>query len=87
MHWLHVLWFHYAWPSDLGNGPEAIQQIILGAILAVVFVPPVHRWAKREIAQVHGKLDHAHALMEHLIYHTPDIPPYVPGKPLEEKSF
>lgn len=75
-HTLWYLWVDYGWSSDKGNGPEAIQQTILYAVAAVIFIPVVHRWAKRELSKVHEKLDHAHALIGHIIEHSPDIPEY-----------
>ena len=73
-HWLNTLWFHYGWPSDLGNGPEAIQQTIFYFIIAAIFVPVVRQFFKREVAALHEKLDHAHAKIDHMIYHS-NIPP------------
>lgn len=64
MNWLHHLWFTWFWPSDLGNGPEGIQQTVLYGIIALIFVPPIRRWFKRHIKSIHDKLDHQHE--EHL---------------------
>ena len=69
MHTLYVLWFAYAWPSDKGNGPEAIQQIALGVIFAAIFVPLVRKWIKREYQHIHAKLDH-------IIQHAPGVPSF-----------
>jgi hypothetical protein len=86
MHWLSNLWFGYAWPSDKGNGPEALMQTIIYAAIAVVLVPAVRRFVKAQFARVHdklsngeaelhAKLDRSIALGEHIIKHHPDIPP------------
>lgn len=66
-HWFWNLWFSYAWPSDKGNGPEAIQQTIAYAAIAVVFVPVVRRWIKREADKIHNELHaHLHHISDHL---------------------
>jgi hypothetical protein len=63
-HWLPALWFNYSWPSDKGNGPEALQQTIAYAIIAAVFIPAVRHFIAREFDKVHKKIDHVHATME-----------------------
>lgn len=82
--WLHTLWFGYGWSSDKGNGPEAIQQTVIYAVIAVLLVPPFRRLLQKELKkgnkEIHEKLDHAHALIEHVIKHHPDIPPYEEDK-------
>jgi F0F1-type ATP synthase membrane subunit b/b' len=60
MHLLHHVWYGYFWPSDLGNGPEAIQQTVLYGLIALVFVPPIRHWAERHVKAIHDKLDHHH---------------------------
>lgn len=59
--WLSSLWFNYAWTSDKGNGPEAIQQTIIYALVAVLVIPPVRRWFGRRFHDVHEKIDTVHA--------------------------
>ena len=75
MNWLHHLWFSYAWPSDLGNGPEAVQQMILTAVIAVLLWPPTRKrirlYLTRKDSELHRKLDH-------IIKHHPDIPDLPP---------
>ena len=83
-HWLYVLWFSYGWPSDKGNGPEAIQEAAVVAVLTAVFVPLVRNFIKREFAKAHAEL-HAHgellhAKLDHIIRHHPDIPDYEESK-------
>ncbi len=58
-HWLSNLWFNYAWSSDKGNGPEALQQTLIYAAIAVVFVPVVRKFIAREFAKVHHSI-HMH---------------------------
>lgn len=60
MHWLTYLWLNYFWPSDLGNGPEAIQQSVLYAAIAVLFIPPIRKYFSRHIKSLHDKLDEHH---------------------------
>lgn len=87
--WLHHLWFTYGWPSDLGNGPEAIQQTVIYALIAVIVWPParraVHRFADRKLDSVkaHVAAEHAraheadlelHRKLDHIIRHSPHIP-------------
>jgi hypothetical protein len=67
MHTLSYLWFHYFWPSDMGNGPEALQQTVVYGAIAVIFVPVVRKWFRRHVAELHAKMDH-------IIKHHPDIP-------------
>ena len=73
-HWLYVLWFGYAWSSDKGNGPEALQQTILYGAIALLFVPIVRKAIKRWSEKLHEKLDHNAVLLKHIIKHHPDIP-------------
>ena len=71
MRWLYDLYFNYVWPSLKGNGPEALVQTVVYGILALIFVPPVRRWAEKEAKHLHAKIDH-------VIKHSTDIPPF-PG--------
>ena len=57
-HELNYLWINYFWSSDKGNGPEAIQQTVIYAVAAVIFIPPVRHFIKREFEKVHHKIDH-----------------------------
>lgn len=57
-HEINYLWINYFWASDKGNGPEAIQQTIFYAIVALVLVPPARHFIKREFEKVHHKIDH-----------------------------
>lgn len=59
-HWLYTLWFGYAWSSDKGNGPEAIQQTIVYGLAAIILIPPVRRFLKFEFDKVHAKIDRGH---------------------------
>jgi ABC-type Fe3+ transport system permease subunit len=58
-HWASNLWFNYGWSSDKGNGPEAIQQTILYAVVAAVFIPVVRHFIAKEFAKVHQSI-HIH---------------------------
>lgn len=64
MHWhiVHVLWFHYAWPSDLGNGPESIQEMAVLAFITSLLYPPIRHAIQREIHRIHQRFDK----MEHI---------------------
>lgn len=73
MNFLHTLWFGYFWPSDKGNGPEAILELIILAVIGRLIWPKI----KRHIDALHHK-------MNHIIEHHPDIPDYHP--PQEEKN-
>jgi hypothetical protein len=98
VNWLHTLWFGYFWPSDKGNGPEALTQTVIYATIAVLLVPPIRhaleRFAKRHVAslkahaeaenaKIHEKIDAGHQLMHHIITSSPHIDNHVPG--LDEK--
>lgn len=74
MNWLYTLWFGYVWPSDKGNGPEAIQQTLVYAAIAVIIIPPVRAIISRHLDSIHAKLDKSHELMRHIIKYHPDIP-------------
>lgn len=56
----HTIWFHYIYGSLLGNGPEAAIQTVVYGVIALVFVPAVRRFAKREFGKVHAKIDRVH---------------------------
>jgi uncharacterized membrane protein len=71
---LNSIWINYFWSSDKGNGPEAIQQTVLYAAVAAILIPAVHRFVKRELEKIHNKLDSAHMKMDHIIFHSKDIP-------------
>lgn len=87
MTWAHTLWFGYTWPSLKGNGPEAIIQTVAYAVIAVAVWPVARRFARREMAKVHERVDaHRDELLaelaetrralHHLIKHSamPDLP-------------
>lgn len=65
MNWLQNFWFNYAWASDKGNGPEALQQTVLYALIAVVLIPPirhaVERFAKRHVESLKAHAENLHA--------------------------
>jgi hypothetical protein len=88
MNWLHSFWFHYEWPSDQGNGPEAVSEMLAVAFSGSLLIPRVRRWWGRHIedlkkhvssenAALHDKLDRNIELSQHIIKHHPDIPPMV----------
>ena len=68
--------------SARGRGPEALQQTVLYATIAVLLVPPIRhameRFAKRHVeslkAHVEAENRAIHAKMDHIIKHHPDIP-------------
>jgi hypothetical protein len=66
-HWAYNLWFNYGWSSDKGNGPEALQQTVVYAVIAIVLVPAVRRFIKREFDKVHHSIHvHGTELQAHL---------------------
>jgi hypothetical protein len=77
MHVLYVLWFGYTYPSLKGNGPEALFQTFLYGLLAWLFVPPFRKWINGHMKALHDKFDHHERLLQHVIKHSKDIPPYV----------
>lgn len=81
--WLHNLWFNYAWSSDKGNGPEALQQTILYGAIAAILIPAVRHFLKREFGKVHAKIEteqaKVHAKLDHVISESPDIRPFPLG--------
>jgi ABC-type Fe3+ transport system permease subunit len=90
-----VLWFNYAWSSDKGNGPEAIQQTIIYAAIAALIYPPsrkaVERWIERhkdDLKRDRQALDEkASAERQELDRKLSHIIKYHPGIPdIEEKA-
>lgn len=59
MHELNYIWINYFWASLKGNGPEAVVQTIVYALIAYTFIPPFRRFinghfkATKELAQAH----------------------------------
>jgi hypothetical protein len=47
VHLLHTLWFGYFKPSLLSNGPEALVQTVVYALIAVAVWPPARRAVRR----------------------------------------
>jgi hypothetical protein len=70
MHLVHVLWFRYEWPSDLGNGPESITELIVLGIAGAYFIPRVRKFFKRhfeaakELAERHHE-EHLALIAKH----------------------
>jgi hypothetical protein len=58
--WPSNLWFNYGWSSDKGNGPEALQQTIVYAALALILIPPVRKFLQHEFHKVHAKIEAVH---------------------------
>jgi hypothetical protein len=56
-HIVHVWWFRWWWPSDLGNGPESLQELGVGAIITSLLYPPIRNAIKREIHKIHVHID------------------------------
>ena len=75
MNWLYTLWYGYVWPSLKGNGPEALCQTVLYAVLLYFFYPPFRKWVTKEERQASALL---HEKLDHVIRHHPDIPPFKP---------
>jgi len=67
-HWVSNLWFNYAWSSDKGNGPEAIQQTIVYAVAATLLIPPI-RHAMERFAERHVAALKAHMTAEADVVH------------------
>jgi hypothetical protein len=66
-HWFYTLWFGYGWPSDRGNGPEALQQTIVYAAIAAIFVPIVRHFFLRELKKAHDEVhEHLHHIADEL---------------------
>jgi len=88
--WLPNLWFNYAWSSDKGNGPEALQQTIVYGAIAVILVPPIRhaleRFAQRHVDAIKQHVSDEHDIMHEHIAHflkhkdNPNPPPFVPTK-------
>ena len=91
--WLHHLWFAWFWPSDLGNGPEAIQEAVVVAVATAIVWPPlrkrIHRFADRKLAETEAaarrERDELHRKLDHIIHHHPDIPD-LPSRPHSDGS-
>lgn len=69
---LHNLWFNYFWSSDKGNGPEALQQTVLYALIAAVLIPVVRHFIKREFEKVHKHFEDAHEEIHEHLHHVCD---------------
>jgi hypothetical protein len=66
-HWFYTLWFGYSWPSDRGNGPEALQQTILYGVIAAIFIPIVRNFIRRELKKEHDEIhEHLHHISDEL---------------------
>ena len=79
--YLHHVWFGYAWPSLLGNGPEDLIRTTVAGVLAYVFIPQVRRFIERGWDRLHARLDNVqdshkslHRKLDHIIKHHPDLP-------------
>ena len=81
MNWLHTVWFGYGWPSLQGNGPEALIELVLLAVLGRIFWPRIKRFLHKEDAALHRKMEENKRLLCHIIDHHPDIPPLPKEKP------
>ena len=62
-HLIDYVWINYFWSSLKGNGPEALVQTVVYGMIALAVYPPLRKWAKRETAHLHAKVDH---LAKHL---------------------
>ena len=82
LNWLHYVWFAYFWPSLKGNGPEALVQTVVYAVVGYLFYPPFHNWINNWFAGVHEKTDLLHDKLDHIIENHPDIPTF----PLSHKD-
>ena len=69
MNWLHTVWFGYAVPSLYGNGPEALIEIAILAVLGRLAWPFIKREIHSGEALIHRKIDH-------VIHHSEDIPEF-----------
>ena len=65
--WVSNYWFNYEWPSDKGNGPEGITELIILGTFTAIVVPPVRRWflakfhhVKAEVEKVHETVKEHH---------------------------
>ena len=76
-HWLYTAWFGYTWPSLKGNGPEALVQTVVYALLAYLFIPPFRRWVNAHFKAQKKSSDDVHLKLDHIIKHHPDIPKFV----------
>jgi|ERR1017187_4584081 hypothetical protein len=71
MSWIANLWFNYFWPSLKGNGPEAIVQTVVYALIAVIFVPPIRHYVTAHVKSIHEKLElhHEEVLRQAEVHH------------------
>jgi hypothetical protein len=84
VNWLTSLWDNTIWPSLLGNGPEDFISLVIVGVLGALIWPPTRRrievFAKRHVTEIkaHVTAEHAavHAKLDHVIKHSPDIPPF-----------
>jgi hypothetical protein len=74
MHELSYIWINYFWSSLKGNGPEALVQTVVYAGAAYLFIPPVRKYIDAHMKDIHKKMDH-------IIFHSKDIPPLPPSEP------
>ena len=58
LHWIHQQWLSYWWPSDLGNGPEAIQEMGVVALVTSLVYPPMRHYVQHEFEKLHHKIDY-----------------------------
>jgi hypothetical protein len=66
-HWLYNLWFNYSWSSDKGNGPEALQQTVVYAVAAALFIPVVRKFIVKHVADIkHSIHIHGTEITAHL---------------------
>ena len=59
-------WFVWIYPSLRGNGPEGLAQSLVYGMIAFAVYPPLRKWAKRETAHLHAKVDRLTHLHEDL---------------------
>jgi hypothetical protein len=71
-HWLPSLWFGYTWPSLKGNGPEALVQTIVYGAVAIILIPPVRKFIKREFDKVHKTIKDGHDELHDHMHHLAD---------------
>ena len=56
VHYLHNVWAAFG-ASNLGNGPEAITEIVVGVVVwNRLLGPRVRKWHQRELAKHHKAL-------------------------------
>jgi hypothetical protein len=64
VHWLNTQWFAYWWPSDKGNGPEAITELVFIGVIGSFLIPRVRRFFKRHFEEAKALAERHHE--EHL---------------------